>query len=90
MVNAKRDGNNVTTLLSILNTDGITLSIVKINPVNKGLKVDNNTTGSDLGPNRALHDENSVTTIQAVSNSDGSTIIPLYVNSTGNLLIDAT
>lgn len=90
MTNASRDNNNVPTMISVLNTDGLSITPVKINPVNHGLKVDNNTTGSDNGPARALRDENSIPTILAVSNADGVTPISLYVDATGKLLIDAT
>lgn len=90
MANAKRDGNNVPTMLGVLNSDGTTITPVKINPANFGLKVDNNTTGSDLGPVRALHDDNFVPTKLAVSSADGTTPISLYVDSDGKLLIDNT
>lgn len=90
MANAKRDDNNVPTMVAVLNSDGVTILPVKINPANFGLKVDNNTTGSDNGPTRALRDENSVTTKIAVSSADGTTPISLYIDATGKLLIDAT
>lgn len=90
MSNAVRDGNNVTSMLAVLNSDGTTVTPVKINPVGNGLKVDNDTTGSDNGPSRALRDENFVPTLLVVSNSDGTTPVALYVDSSGKLLIDAT
>lgn len=90
MSNAKRDGNNVVTSLAVLNTDGTTVSIVKANVTTHSLSVDNNTTGSDNGPTRALRDENFVPTLLAVSSVDGTTHVPLYVDSNGKLLIDET
>jgi len=90
MANAKRDNNNVPTMLGVLNSDGTTILPVKINPATFGLKVDNNTTGSDNGPNRALHDDNFIPTGLAVSSADGTTPIALYVDSNGKLLIDET
>ncbi len=90
MTNAKRDENNRTTILAVLNTDGATVSPVEINPANHALSVDNNTTGTDQGPARALRDENFVPTMLAVSSVDGITPVALYVDSTGKLLIDET
>jgi len=90
MTNAKRDGNNRPAMLAVLSTDGTTVSPVKINPANFGLKVDNNTTGSDNGPARALRDENFVPTLLVVSDVDGVTPVALYVDSDGKLLIDET
>jgi len=90
MANAKRDENNATTIIGVLNTDGATIVPVEANVVTHALSVDNDTTGSDNGPERALRDENSVTTLLAVSSVDGVTLVPLYVDSTGKLLIDET
>jgi len=90
MANAKRDDNNVPSILGVLNSDGLTVEPVKINPANHALSVDNDITGSDNGPDRALRDENFVTTLLAVSDADGTTPISLYVDSNGKLLIDET
>jgi hypothetical protein len=90
MTNAKRDDNNVPTMLGVLNSDGLTVTPVKINPANNALSVDNDVTGSDNGPDHALRDENYVTTLMAVSSADGTTLIPLYVDADGKLLIDET
>jgi hypothetical protein len=90
MTNAQRDDNNVPTMIAVLDSDGLTVTPVKINPANFGLKVDNDTTGSDLGPARALHDDNFVPTKLSVSSADVTRIVPLYVDSEGNLLIDNT
>ncbi len=87
---AKRDQNNVPTLLAVLNTDGTTVGMVDANPATHSLAVNNNTTGSDSGPTRALRDENFVPTMLAVSSADGTTLIPLYVDADGKLLIDET
>ncbi len=90
MTNAKRDGNNVPTILAVLDSDGETVASVEINPATHGLSVDNASTGSDNGPARALRDENFVTTMIAVSDVDGVTPVALYVDSNGKLLIDET
>lgn len=90
MTNAKRDENNVSTILGILNSDGQTVRPVIANPTTKALGVNNNNTGSNNGPDRALRDENFVPTLLAVSSADGETPIALYVDSEGKLLIDET
>ncbi len=89
MAQAKRDENNVPTLLGVLNSDGATVTPIQINPVNHALKVDDNTTGSDLGPSRALRDENFVPTKIVVSSADEITPVVLYADSSGKLLIDS-
>jgi hypothetical protein len=86
---AKRDENNVPTILGVLDTDGTTVVPVEINPTTHALFVDNNTTGTDQGPARALRDENFVPTMVAVSDVDGVTPVVLYTNSSGKLLIDS-
>ena len=87
---AKKDNNNVDTMLGLSSADGSTPSIVKADPTNHGMSVDDNTTGSDLSTtDDAKRDENSVPTILAVSESDGLTPVQLYVNADGKLLIDS-
>lgn len=90
MTNAERDDNNVPAIIAVLNTDGTTVTPVEINPTTHGLSVDNASSGTDQGPERALRDENFVTTMLAVSDSDGVTPVSLYVDSNGRLLIDET
>lgn len=90
MTNATRDDNNVPAILAVLNTDGETVTPVDANPTTHGLSVDNNTTGTDQGPSRALRDENFVPTLLAVSSADGVTPVALYVDTDGKLLIDET
>lgn len=89
-MNAERDDNNVATKLAILDTDGATVLRVEANPTTHSLAVNNNTIGSDNGPDHALRDENFVPTMLAVSSADGSTLVPLYVDVDGKLLIDET
>lgn len=89
-MNAERDNNNVPTIIAVLNTDGTSIVPVEANPTTKSLAVDNNSIGSDNGPDRALHDENFVPTLLAVSDVDGVTPVALYVDATGKLLIDET
>jgi hypothetical protein len=89
MTNAKRDQNNVPTLLGVLDTDGTTVTPVKANVASSSLKVDNASTGSDNGPTRALRDDNFVPTLIALSSVDGVTPVAVYTDSNGNLLIDS-
>lgn len=89
MTNAKKDGNYASTMIGTLNTDGSTITPVQAVPSTHALKIDDNTTGSDNGPTRALRDENSVTTLMAVSSADGVTPVPLYVDSDGKLLVNS-
>lgn len=90
MTNAQRDQNNIPTLTGVLNTTGASIVRVKANPAtNNSLKIDNNTTGSDNGPSRALRDENFVPTMLAVSSVDGVTPVVVYASSDGKLLVDS-
>lgn len=87
---ASRDQNNVPTLLGALNTDGITPIAVKINATNHGVKVSDDTTGTDHGVANAVRDSNFVPVLMALSSTDGVTPVEVYTDSNGNLLIDST
>ena len=90
MANAKIDENRIPTILAVSSTDGSTLLNVGVNPVNKGLKVDDNTTGDDLSTNENdLRDENRKTGLMAVSAVDGVSLVELYADSEGKLLINS-
>lgn len=91
MSNAYRDENNVPTLIATLDSDGQTIIRVKANSVNHGLKVDDNTTGSDNGNNgnNANKDQNNVPVLIAVSSVDGFTPVEVYADSNGMLLINS-
>ncbi len=90
MANAKRDQNNVPTLLAALNTDGITPVRVKVNATNHGLKISDDTTGTDHGVANAVRDENNVPVLLGVSSADGITPVEVYADSSGNLLVDSS
>ena len=90
MADASRDQNTVPTLLAGLNTDGITPTKVKVNASNHGLKVVDDTTGTDHGPTNAPRDGNFVPALMAVSSDDGVTPVVVYADSSGNLLIDSS
>ncbi len=86
---AKKDENGVSTLIGVLNTDGLQTVRVKANPTNHALKVNDASTGSDNGPTNAKKDGNDVSTLLAVSSVDGVTPVVVYTDSSGNLLIDS-
>lgn len=90
MSNAKRDGNRVTTITAVLDTDGVSIENIFANAATNSLEVNDDTVGSDNGPTpeRALRDGNYVTTLYAVSSADGETPVALYVNASNELLID--
>lgn len=90
MANASRDENTVPTLLAGLESDGVTLVKVEVNPTSHSLKVDDDTTGSDFGPDDAPRDQNFVPALMAVSSADGVTPVVVYATATGELLIDST
>jgi hypothetical protein len=89
MANASRDENFVPTILGALNTDGTTVAKITAAPDTHFLDVKDSSDGSDHGGDVALRDDNYVTTLIAVSEADGSTPVVLYVDSSGNLLIDS-
>lgn len=89
-MDAGRDSNNVPTALAILDSNGTTIIALEGHPSNHTIGVSDATTGSDLGPTRALRDSNFVTTLMAVSEADGTTLVPLYADIDGKLLIDST
>lgn len=84
------DDNHVATLTGILNTNGTTITNVKANSSTHGVLVNDGSTGTDNGPSQAMFDDNHVPTAIAVSSSDGVTPVPLYVDSSGALLVKST
>ena len=90
MAVAARDENSVPVMLGVLSTDGVTPTMVGADPTTHNILTEDNTTGSDLSADQAYRDANLVTTMIAVSEVDGVTPVPLYVNASGELLIDST
>ena len=74
--------------MGVLNTDGSTPTRVKINPTPHILAVLDDATGSDFGNDLAAHDNSGETTMIATDASNN--IIPLYVDSSGNLMVKST
>ena len=90
MADSKRDENMVPTMTGVLNTDGVTVTLIKADPTTHVIDTSDGSTGSDLGADNAKRDSNNVPVLMAVSSSDGSTPVPLYVNSSGQLLVKST
>lgn len=89
MANASRDENRVTSRLGVLNLTGLTIVPITADASSHGLSVDDDTTGSNLGPTNADRDENHVTSLIALSSDDDGVLVPLYATSDGALLIDS-
>ena len=87
MAQAKRDSNQVPTLIAVSNADGITPVVLYADPTTHRLLVSDGATGSDFGNDWAARDDNVKTT--ATATDANGTIIPLYVDSEGNLLIES-
>lgn len=86
----KRDDNYVPVAMGVLNTDGVTPTMIEANPSTHVLDYDDNTSGSDNSGDNAYRDGNYVPTLIAVSEADGVTPVPLYIDSDGNLLVDSS
>ena len=84
-----KDDNFVNPIMGVLNTDGKTIISIKGNPSNHSLKISDGTSGSDNGPENAIHNENDIPTLLATSSSDGETPIAIYCDSNGNILINS-
>jgi hypothetical protein len=90
MANIRRDDNQVEVMSGVLNTDGETPTLIKIDPVTHILQASCGTDGSDFGSDNASRDSNGTPVLIATSSSDGITPVPIYVDSSGNLLIKST
>lgn len=77
-------------MTGVLNTDGVTPTRIQATPGSHTILLDDDTTGSDLGADIAARDANSVPVLMAVSSADGVTPVPLYVDSSGQLLVKST
>ena len=76
-------------MTGVLNTDGSTPIRIKADPATNMIASSDSTTGSDFGNDLAARDGSGNPTLIAVSESDGTTPVTLYVDSSGNLLIDS-
>lgn len=89
MAVASRDNNNEPSLLAGLETDGVSLVKVVVEPSTHALGVDDDTTGTDHGPTNAPRDTNFVPALLAVSSVDGKTPVVVYATAQGKLLVDS-
>lgn len=90
MTQAKKDNNQIPTILGTSNTDGETPILVQVNPANFALSADDDTTGTDLSDDIASRDDNGVTVLMGISSVDGVTPTAIYADSsTGKLLINS-
>ncbi len=90
MAEAKVDNNRITTILGTSNLNGETPLNPLANPSTHVLQTDDASTGSDLSDDIASRDNNMNTVILGVSETDGVTPVAIYVNSSGQLLIDSS
>lgn len=81
------DENRIPTIQAVSNSDGITPLNVCADDTDHSLCVDDNTTGSDLGPANDVRDENRKVAFIAVSAVDGITPVPVYLDSATNKLL---
>lgn len=89
MAQAPRDQNLVPTILGTSSADGTTPLVVKASPTTHAINVSDGTTGTDLSGDIAARDQNFVPVWLAVSEIDGTTPVPVYVDASGNLLVDS-
>lgn len=86
-MNAKKDGNRISTLLGALNTDGTTPVNIEVTVSLNALNVSNGLSGTDHGTTNAQRDQNRIPVLIGVSASDGITPCEVYSDSNGNLLV---
>ena len=90
MANAKQDNNRIPTMTGVLNSDGTTPTNITAIAATHVISVSDGSDGTDYGNDAADRDDNMKKTLTAVSSDDGETPVPLYVDSSGNLLIKTT
>ena len=89
MAETKRDDNLVNVMMGVLNTDGSTPTRVQIDPTSHILQTSDASSGSDLGADNAARDNSGYPVLLAVG-SGTNVPTPLYVNSSGQLIIQST
>ena len=90
MAESVRDDNRVASMTGVLDTNGTTIVRIKANPTTHIIDALDAETGSDFGGDNAIRDNNGVPVLLALSSSDGTTPVPLYVGSTGQIMIKST
>ncbi len=89
MATAAIDSSSNQSMTALLNTDGSTITRLRVTASNHRLNTTDGTTGTDHGGTHAFFDDNQRTTLFAVSNVDGVSLVALYADSSGRLLIDS-
>lgn len=88
---AKRDENDIATLLGVSSTDSFTPIMARVDPVTNYLLVDfSSSSNSATLRTWNKRDENDVPTMYGISDTDGVTLIPIRTDSQGRLLIQFT
>lgn len=87
-MNAPRDNNRIPVFIATLDSDGSSAMSLEADPSTHAISNTDLSTGSDNG--NGSFDANSVPVAFAVSNSDETTPVALYIDSSGNLLIDSS
>lgn len=90
MADAKLDSNGKQAITALLNSNGTTITRIKANPTNHGMKIVDGAAGSDNGGTYANLDGNFRPTLYAVSSAGDGTLVALYADSNGNLLVKST
>ena len=91
MTDAKRDNNQIPTLLATDKDDGITPVAVKADPTMHEVICLNGDSGLDVGNDDSVRDNNSIPAISAVSSDDGETPVSIFADSvTGAILVKTT
>jgi len=86
---AKKDGNRISTLLGTSNVDGETPIVIQADTTTHVLEVSDGSSGSDLSSDIASRDANRVPVLMGVSETDGETPVAIYADADGKLLIDS-
>lgn len=89
-ISTPRDNNGIPTALGTLDTDGITVVSIQVNPVNHALKFQDGESGTSFSSTTAQRDNNRVPALWGVSSDDGVTPIYIAVNSDGKVLTKST
>lgn len=89
-ISTPRDNNGVPAILGTLDSDGVTVVPIQVNPVNHAVKFQNGDSGTSFNSTTAQRDDNRVTALWGVSSADGVTPIYIAVNSDGKILTKST
>lgn len=92
MSNAAIDENGRPAIICASKDDGVAIVSIMANPSNHGLKIDDNSSGSDNGNNNgaAMADQNGKAVWTALSSDGNGSVIEVYGDpATGKVLINS-